>query len=612
MRVARVLTNETCNQACPFCDAVRRHERASIAAAPAVRRRIAAALEHGARELVLTGGEPTLRPDLPALVSLAARPDVRVVLETNAALVTPSLAQRLAAADLHTARVHLPAWGDQLDAITRRPGDAARTLAGLHALHVAGLTLEATTPVLRATLESLPALPGQLAATELPLERLWLRLPWQSPDPSRLAPLPAMLETATRLVDQARAHALPVSLEPATFLPPCLFLRPARVASIYALSRGGAERPGYLRPATCEPCSVRDRCPGLPTALLADPTTAPTPQPLADDRLRRRLTVIASPREQIERELVTREQYRRPDGTTVPAHIVRIGFRCNQACHFCFVSTHLPAPPVRMVEAAIDEVAALGGILVLSGGEPTLDPRLPEYVRRGKAKGACEVELQTNATRLHDAALCRALADAGVDIAFVSLHGATAAVSDHVTAAPGTFARTLAGLDQLREVGLRTRINFVLCEPNRHELPAFVALVAARWPAAAITISFIGMSTDLVPRERWLVPRYRDVLPPLRQALALARAHGLELGGFDSMCGLPLCLVPDDPTPFLSLAELPPGGGDGEFVKPAPCAGCVLQSRCFGLRRGYAQMYGWDELRPVTTTSSPTDHPIEP
>ena len=48
-----------------------------------------------------------------------------------------------------------------------------------------------------------------------------------------------------------------------------------------------------------------------------------------------------------------------------------------------------------------------------------------------------------------------------------------------------------------------------------------------------------------------------------------------------------------------------PGRGGGEFVKPAPCAGCVLESRCFGLRRGYAQMYGWDELRPVTVPSEP-------
>jgi MoaA/NifB/PqqE/SkfB family radical SAM enzyme len=653
VRSARVLTNETCNQACRFCDARRPHERTSFAAAIAVRERIALAHREGAHELVLTGGEPTLRTDLPSLVAIAARPGVRVVLETNASLVTPSLARRLATAGLHTARVHLPAWGDELDAITRAPGDAAATAAGIVALREAGIVLEGTAPVVRHNLSSLPSLPARLAADDVALERLWLRLPWQSPSPEALAPLPAMLETAARLIDQAIAHALPVSLDSSTFLPPCVFPRPGRVASIYALTRGGAERPGYARTPACEGCAVRDRCPGLPHALAArsvvDPITSAAaplpaltlaPRPLEDDRLRRRLTLIASPREQIERELVTRESHRRNDGTTTPAHIVRIGFRCNQACHFCFVSTHLPAPPPTRVEAAIDEIGALRGILVLSGGEPTLDPRLPEYVRRGKAHGACEVELQTNATRLSDPVLCRALAEAGLDLAFVSLHGATAATSDAVTSAPGTFVRTLAGLDQLRDTGIRTRLNFVLCELNRHELPAFVTMVTERWPRATITVSFVGMSTDLVPREAWLVPRYRDVLPSLREAMALARARGLELGGFDSMCGLPLCLVPGDRTAFLSLSPLPlapasglrhardyppplgsdqppplggptseagltPGGGGGEFIKPAPCAGCVLESRCFGLRRGYAQMYGWDELRPVTVPSEP-------
>lgn len=646
MRIARVLTNETCNQACRFCDARRPHERASFAVASAVRERIALAHREGAHELVLTGGEPTLRADLPSLVAAAAsRSGVRVVLETNAALVTPALARRLATAGLHTARVHLPAWGEELDVITRAPGDAAATAAGLAALREAGLVVEGAAPVVHQNLASLPSLPAQLATSGVMLERLWLRLPWRSPDPEALAPVPAMLETATRLVEAAVAHALPVSLDPSTFLPPCLFPRPGRVAGIYALSRGGAERPGYARAPACEGCAVRDRCPGLPHDLaprsVVDPITSATaplpsagvdPHPLADDRLRRRLTLVASPREQIERELVTRDAYRRTDGTTTPAHIVRIGFRCNQACHFCFVSTHLPAPPVTRVEAAIDEIAGLRGILVLSGGEPTLDARLPEYVRRGKALGACEVELQTNATRLSDASLCRALATAGLDLAFVSLHGATAAVSDEVTAAAGTFNRTLAGLDQLRDSGIRTRINFVICELNRHELPAFVALVAERWPRAAITISFVGMSTDLVPREAWLVPRYADVLPALLEAMAIARAHGLELGGFDSMCGLPLCLVPGDRTPFLSLARLPPapregalpaldpvrqngglpGGGGGEFVKPAPCDRCVLESRCFGLRRGYAEMYGWDELVPVTSSSALDQGPDNP
>jgi len=579
-----------------------------VAAAAVVHEQIASARRSNASEIVVTGGEPTLRADLPALVRDAGREGARVILETNAARIDAPLAERLASAGLHIARVHLPAWGPALDAITRDPGGASATVAGITALRDVGITVEATAPVLHDNLQTLPSLPAQLAAAEIEVQRLWLRLPRRAPDPHALAPLRAMLTTAAKLIDEARAHALPISLEPATFVPPCLFPRPARVASIYALNRGGADRPGYAQRPTCQECSVRDRCPGIPLDL-----PDAEPHPLRDDRLRRRLTVIVSPAEQIERELVTRELYRRPDGTTMPAHIVRIGFRCNQACHFCFVSTHLPSPPLARVHAAIDEIGELGGILVLSGGEPTLDPRLPDYVRRGKAAGACEVELQTNATQLGDLERCQTLAKAGVDIAFVSLHGATAATSDRVTATPGTFERTLAGIDALCHAQIRVRLNFVLCELNRHEFPAFVTMVAKRWPSAAITVSFIGMSTDLVPRERWLVPRYRDVLPALREALAIARAHELEIGGFESMCGLPLCLVPEQVQRFASLAELPPGydddEGESEFDKPSPCSGCVLKSRCFGLRRGYAELYGCDELKPVTTLPSPEPRP---
>jgi hypothetical protein len=236
---------------------------------------------------------------------------------------------------------------------------------------------------------------------------------------------------------------------------------------------------------------------------------------------------------------------------------------------------------------------------VLSGGEPTLDPALLDHVRRAKRGGAREVELQTNATRLGEPGRAAALADAGVDTAFVSLHGATAATSDAVTDAPDTFVRTCEGLDALHATAIRVRINFVLCAINHREFPAFVDLVGQRWPDASITVSFVGMSTDLVPRSPDLVPRYTDVLPDLAEGLRRAHARGTHVDGFDSMCGVPACLVPADISHFFSLSAVPDGYDGGEFVHPEPCRRCALADRCFGLRRGYAQMYGHDELRPV-------------
>src|ERR1043165_8855322 len=100
MRVERVITNETCNQNCWFCNARRPVEQPAFVAKEAVRRRIAEAQSGGTREIVLTGGEPTLRNDLADLVRRAAAQGAHVVLETNGVLVDDDCARQLAAAGL--------------------------------------------------------------------------------------------------------------------------------------------------------------------------------------------------------------------------------------------------------------------------------------------------------------------------------------------------------------------------------------------------------------------------------------------------------------------------------------------------------------------------------
>jgi hypothetical protein len=194
-------------------------------------------------------------------------------------------------------------------------------------------------------------------------------------------------------------------------------------------------------------------------------------------------------------------------------------------------------------------------------------------------------------------ALARALADAGVDLAFVSLHASNAALSDKITEAPGTFEKTVRGIDTLLSAGLKLRLNFVFCEANRADFPSYIEMVARRWPGALVTVSHVAASTDVVPFERSLIPRYSDVLPSLAEGIRRAKALGVTIVGFESMCGIPLCQVPDDVTPFLLLADAPPDGG--EFVKAEACASCPLDRRCFGVRRGYAELYGTGELRAV-------------
>lgn len=580
-------------------------------------RAIAEALQKDPRILVLSGGEPLRRRDLERLVAFAKRSRGteqqvaelgprerrRVLVETSAVGLTKARAESLREAGLDRLRVRLPGWGSVYEQVTGVRGSFDLALAGMKAAVEAGIPLEAEVPVLRANLDTLAQLPDQLREQGIELTTLWLRFPRRDDDPVALRDAVKAIDataTAVRaLPPPRRDDATPTRLRLAAggLPPPCMFDRPDRVAHAYALDRGATSQRGYEKKPGCEGCTIDDRCPGFPTAALErEPDLEPAP--ISTQRIRRKLSVVRGVDDQIARELVSREPGRDIAGNTWLVHTIRVQFACNQACEFCFVSTHLPNPPHTAVLAAIDQAASEGAYIAFSGGEPTLNPRVTEYIRHAKKAGIQSVELQTNAIRLADPKLAESVIGAGVDTAFVSLHGSRADICDAVTGAPGTWEKTVAGVDQLARLGVRTRLNFVMCQTNATDFRATVELVAERWPDFDLTFSFVSPSTDLVPRTSELIPRYSDVTEPILEGLRRARELQVRVHGFESMCSIPLCLKPDGLEDYEQLEQIGEPGED--FEKPPICDGCRERTRCWGLRRGYLSLYGADELRPLS------------
>ena len=112
----------------------------------------------GAISLTLTGGEPTVRDDLPVLVAHARRTGYAAVhLQTNARLCCRNgLAGRLAEAGLSTAAVPLlGATPDIHDSLSRRRGSFDQAVRGIEALIGTGVQVWGRTVILRYNLAQL-------------------------------------------------------------------------------------------------------------------------------------------------------------------------------------------------------------------------------------------------------------------------------------------------------------------------------------------------------------------------------------------------------------------------------------------------------------------------
>lgn len=281
--------------------------------------------------------------------------------------------------------------------------------------------------------------------------------------------------------------------------------------------------------------------------------------------------------------------------------ILRLSDRCNQQCVFCPIldNNTTRIDDHEQVLFSINYLRWRGvARIIFSGGEPTLNPHLPQYIRAAQGQGACCVEIQTNGIRLADAGYAAALKSAGLSAAMISLHAHTAEVSESITNAPGTFRKQLQGIRNALNEHLSVNINCVICEANYRDLRAYLRFLHEALPRVPelITFSFVAPAF-----EAWesapLIPRISHVLPFLYQSLEFAGEIGMRVN-IPSICGIPYCMM----GPFAhyheeSARESALPGPDKE--KPASCAPCGHFGRCNGIWKKYALLHGTDEFKPM-------------
>ena len=303
-------------------------------------------------------------------------------------------------------------------------------------------------------------------------------------------------------------------------------------------------------------------------------------------------------------------------------NILRLGTVCNQNCIFCF--NKFMKSYELSIEEAKEAVSSLSEIqkeyIIFSGGEPTLYQKLPELISYAKNLGFKIIGIQTNGLKLEDCKCLKTLADEGLNYVYISIHSSNPDVSNEITGVNGGFYKTLKALRNALDLGLYVETNYVINSKNYKDILSFVKLIGSFSERIIIEFSY-ALPLDNKEEDKKFLPRLSDIKPFLVEALDYCSSNGIKFR--ISSCSIPYCFcgnhlegcvelkhmtgiknrketVPDyEHIPGMSSERRGANLWSTKRKKVVACEDCALSEVCNGIWRGYLEIYGEEEIKPI-------------
>ncbi|MEN8177652.1 MAG: radical SAM protein [Pseudomonadota bacterium] len=247
--------------------------------------------------------------------------------------------------------------------------------------------------------------------------------------------------------------------------------------------------------------------------------------------------------------------------------------RCNLACAHCYMDadTRLEGGEGELgtdeVKGLLDEIVSRSDetMVVLTGGEPLLRRDLEELVAHGSQLGLSMV-VGSNGVLLNEERV-KTLKAAGVIGMGISIDSLDPVHHDSFRGCPGSWEKTLAGMDHCRKQDLPFQVHFSVTERNAHEVQSMIDFAQA-CGAHVLNIFFLvctgrgesmsditparyeqvlkqlveaqEQTRDLLIRAR-CAPHFKRVAYEHDPASTLTRAQGYEGGG--CLAGIHYCRI---------------------------------------------------------------------
>lgn len=220
---------------------------------------------------------------------------------------------------------------------------------------------------------------------------------------------------------------------------------------------------------------------------------------------------------------------------------IALTYRCQLRCTFCYASAptrgrHGAQMTTQQLKMVIDKIVDQAHVPTLSftGGEPTMHRDVLHLIAYARSRGL-RVNLITNGIRSARRTFAEQLAEAGLHSAQVSLESGHPAIHDAIVQRPGAFHRTIAGIRNLKAVGIHTHTNTTITRNNVDSLPHLIDLLA--------DMGQEYLSMNMVIRTGEAVGKtdidYRSIGEILLRLKAHAEARGMRFVWYSP---LPYCL----------------------------------------------------------------------
>lgn len=247
-----------------------------------------------------------------------------------------------------------------------------------------------------------------------------------------------------------------------------------------------------------------------------------------------------------------------------------------------------------------------GDQILFSGGEPAIRPDFFELCKQALRRPS-ELIVLSNGRRFANQKFAKEFSKIGKPRVVVPVFSDGPKTHDQITRRKGSFTETITGLKNLQDLGVPLSIKFIALKPNYKRAPGVMKLILELFPKQWTMFCGIQVEGEAFRDSEKVAERHSIVCKKIEKAVDLAEKNNY----FASIHMVPMCCL--DPAYWRNYSV---GTYQEDVVapdsteinkniqmnfeeKPEVCKKCLLRKRCVWAWRGYAKVFGLDELTPV-------------